>query len=316
MKIIISRKGFDSSSGGIPSPIIQLERDAPWACCSLPIPKPLGQGGRATCGYDELHWNGIPLQGLIDGLRGDRVAVPDRHGAHLDPDLVKDLWPNRPDGDKWMPAFGQSGDPEVHLHGWGVHPTCGERWKDEDRPLFLFFGLFKAATGGWRYERGAPRRHVFWGWLRPSLKLSLRTEVCRGYVKGRFRCLAYHPHVRSAYYDDNGPNAIYVACNADLGLGRCPTTPGGGTFHAVADIHSLSDPQDRRPSRWLLPAWFKRDGHPRLSRLNNAFGNELEQRVPFNSGKMQWQELVLNTDDYPEALGWALGLIEAGLRVA
>jgi hypothetical protein len=50
--------------------------------------------------------------------------------------------------------------------------------------------------------------------------------------------------------------------------------------------------------------------------LNNAFGNELEQRVPFNSGKMQWQELVLNTDDYPEALGWALGLIEAGLRVA
>ncbi len=57
MKIIISRKGFDSGSGGYPSPILPSGE-----LCSLPIPEPMPdiQSRR----YEEIRIGNRSLVGL------------------------------------------------------------------------------------------------------------------------------------------------------------------------------------------------------------------------------------------------------------
>lgn len=71
MKIVLSRKGFDSSAGGCPSPILPDGQ-----LLSLPIPDTL-----SPTRYADL---GLP-SGLLDDLTRGRIEL--NHGAHLDPDI-------------------------------------------------------------------------------------------------------------------------------------------------------------------------------------------------------------------------------------
>lgn len=115
MKIIFSRKGFDSTSGGGPSPIV---KGLP---ISLPIP---GQNGEATI-YSDLGLG----QTVTDVTRG---RIGGDHPCHDDPMFA--------DGHCW---FGQSGAAEGHLRKQGV----GEG------DVFLFFGLFADAETQERHHR-------------------------------------------------------------------------------------------------------------------------------------------------------------------
>ena len=63
MRLILSRKGFDSAAGGVPSPIFE-----DGTMLSLPIPE---RGSGTT--YDELRWGGRPLGGLVEPLTRMRV---------------------------------------------------------------------------------------------------------------------------------------------------------------------------------------------------------------------------------------------------
>src|SRR5215472_17422147 len=104
MKIILSRKGFDSSTGGIPSPILPDGR-----LLSLPIPVP---GERIT--YAQIRAFDGSAASVLSDLRpgGHRfegelksqpwASVP----AHLDPDLRAAA---RPRFAGWRPLFGQDG---------------------------------------------------------------------------------------------------------------------------------------------------------------------------------------------------------------
>lgn len=107
MKIVFSRKGFDSTSGGGPSPIVDGRP------VSLPIPT---SGGRSRTTYGDL--------GLADHAAG---ASRGRFGAqdlcHHDPMFL-------PGG---TCLFGQCGAAQSHLANRGV----GEG------DLFVFFGLFR-----------------------------------------------------------------------------------------------------------------------------------------------------------------------------
>ncbi len=130
MKFILSRKGFDSTYGGTPSPAFP-----DGSMLSLPIPEP-DDTGRTFANLD---------------LRGFAVKPG---FCHLDPDIRPGLYQELPPG--WQPLFGQCGGAQTHLANNGV--GSGD--------IFLFFGTFRRVVekrGTWRFE-GAPF-HAIWGYL-------------------------------------------------------------------------------------------------------------------------------------------------------
>ena len=143
MKLILSRKGFDSSAGGVPSPIFPDGR-----IVSLPIPDK-----SSVVTYGGICHEGGSLGNLVSDLTSGRV--PPHYRAHIDPDLVADSLPRLPD---WRPILGQTGQAQSHLRNNHVGP--GDR--------FLFFGLFRLVemlNGSYTWLRDARPCHVIWGWL-------------------------------------------------------------------------------------------------------------------------------------------------------
>jgi len=135
MKIIISRKGFDSSYGGAASPILP-----DGTLLSLPIPL------ESHISYGELHVNGHSLGRIVEDLT--RGQITGRHGAHLDPDLTACAYPRRPG---WRSLFGQVGAAQSHLARSGV--DIGD--------LFLFFGWFRqteVVSGRYRFPHSDAER--------------------------------------------------------------------------------------------------------------------------------------------------------------
>ena len=91
MKVILSRKGFDSSNGGYPSPILP-----DGTMLSLPIPDDIGLS------YSEIQYNGITYSEIIGQLTNNNFNEPI---CHLDPDIRPDL--RITPAENWFPAFGQ-----------------------------------------------------------------------------------------------------------------------------------------------------------------------------------------------------------------
>src|ERR1700729_4125502 len=141
MKIILSRKGFDSSAGKKPSPIFP-----DGTMISLPIPDKA-----SVIAYKDIAGNATASVGeLVEQL----AQRPQTHRAHLDPDLSAHSIP-RCEG--WRPLFGQVGAAEKHRENQGV--GIGD--------VFLFFGLFRsvAKSGNrWTYVHGTRPIHVIFGW--------------------------------------------------------------------------------------------------------------------------------------------------------
>lgn len=123
MKIILSRKGFDSANGGIVSPIFE-----DGTMISFPIPS----GDTDT--YDSLYYNGIPYSKILHDLR-----YKGGNHCHVDPDL--DLSRRAKEIDGWFPAFGQRDAAASYLKNLCVAPGY----------IFLFFleisTLLSAKTG-------------------------------------------------------------------------------------------------------------------------------------------------------------------------
>ena len=143
MRIILSRKGFDSTAGGCPSPIFPDGR-----MLSLPIPD---KG--SPIAYQDLSFGDMNVGDLVVELTGD--AKRSRHFAHLDPDLRADSFPRLPG---WKPLLGQTGSAQGHLRKQGVQ--VGD--------VFLFFGSFRSVeqtADGWRFKRTERARHIIWGWM-------------------------------------------------------------------------------------------------------------------------------------------------------
>jgi hypothetical protein len=164
MRIIFSRKGFDSSYGGVPSPILD------GVPISLPIP--LDQPSETT-------YADHGLGRLVEDLTRGRIA-PTR-SCHFDPDLE-------------LGAFGQEKAAQSHLHYQGVR--TGD--------LFLFFGLFRAAetvAGAYRFVPGAPRQHRLFGWLQIGEVYSLGEDG--RHAAHRWPHLARHPHLRPGWHRSN-----------------------------------------------------------------------------------------------------------------
>lgn len=115
MRIIFSRKGFDSTAGGGPSPVIDGRP------VSLPIPK--GRPGDTT-------YAGLGLAETVESATRGRISGSTP--CHDDPLFA--------DGHCW---FGQCDAAQGHLAKNGV--SAGD--------VFLFFGLFAEGESGERHHR-------------------------------------------------------------------------------------------------------------------------------------------------------------------
>lgn len=309
MNLILSRKGFDSAAGGCPSPILPDGR-----MVSLPIPD-----AEAEVRYGALSRNGIPLGGLVRDLTGGRIGPEDR--AHLDPDLVAGEFA-RPAG--WRPAFGQCDAAQTHLANQGV--GVGD--------LFLFFGLFREVEereekkGGlrFRYKPGAAPIHCLWGWMRVGevIDLDARLDEARARfpphphlvarAKGFARNTLYAAADRLRLPGRSGPAGSLKHGENAKQIGVCDL-PGAGIFARFHPALRLTDPGERRPSRWRLPGWFMpyeggRAIRPPLSYHANPGRWSRDGADTLLSCVGRGQEFVLDAGSYPESVLWLEKLLE------
>lgn len=140
MKVILSRKGFDSNSGGLCSPIIFDE------LITLPIPvSDFQTEGKGT--YDDLILpNGYLYSTLLCDLGYDFGCNDNcERECHIDPDLSQRRRKNKIK--EWKPIFGQCGSSSGYLMN---------TVKIEQGDIFLFFGNFHKVeykNGKYHYVR-------------------------------------------------------------------------------------------------------------------------------------------------------------------
>ena len=281
MRVMLSRKGFDSSAGRVPSPILPDGR-----LLSLPIPD-----RQSPIRYGDLRFDELNVGAVVATLTGGRIPVT--HFAHLDPDLRRDSLPREPG---WRPLFGQTGAAQGHLRKNRV----------QTGDLFLFFGLYQPTVReGERlvYAPGSRPQHVLWGWLQIDEIVTVDTLP-----DGALPWARYHPHFHRRPEPNN---TVYVA-REQLALDglESASVPGGGTFPTFDPRLRLTAPDSDKPSQWELPGWF----HPGPDRPPLTYHADVQRwsiqgdTVRLSSAA-RGQEFVLDTAHYPEATRWIADLL-------
>lgn len=276
MKLILSRKGTDSSAGGLPSPIFPDGR-----ILSLPIPQ-----SDSTTKYSSLRFGNKTLSSLIKQLGGKQW----RSGCHLDPDIDPALCPERAD---WTAAFGQTGSAQRHLEQEGVGI--------ED--LFLFFGWFRQVEkikGRWQFVKDAPDIHLIYGWMQVGEIIKPSEQIL-----GTWPALASHPHMQKDYPF----NTLYLPTETLSLKGTALKTPGAGVFSHYDIKRQLTMAGENR-TLWTLPECF----YP--ERFEKALSYHRQpwrwQQPADGSARLQaaarGQEFVLNLEVQPGVDDWINGL--------
>ena len=147
VKIILSRKGFDSSNGSIPSPILP-----DGTLLSLPIPAKFD-----SISFDDLNYNGVLFSDILRQLKGKEDKT-NHYNCHLDPDIRENLR-NTPVSN-WRAAFGQI----KKLTGIIKKSKCFYRGS------FSIFGWFRQTEGDiyngtLHFKKDAPDLNIIYGYL-------------------------------------------------------------------------------------------------------------------------------------------------------
>lgn len=257
MKVILSRKGFDSSNGGIASPIFE-----DGTMISFPIP------GYDSDRFCDLQIAGVPYSDILSDLhyKGDAFC-------HLDPDLDSSRRIHAVNG--WVPAFGQIDAAASYLK----HNEINEG------DLFLFFGNFhhvEKEQGHFRYVRHAGDFYkdkdiqVIWGYLQIGKIIDDPEEQKR---------LWWHPHA-STERRKNKTNVIFQAAER---LSFDDNKPGAGLLpYAVKRVLTL---KDHNKATWKYHTIYDTN-HIQSCRKNAA--KEPEKGIYYAG---IWQELVLKESE-------------------
>jgi hypothetical protein len=167
MKIILSRKGFDSANGGIVSPIME-----DGTMLSFPIPS------KDKDSYDDLIYCDQPYSRILKDLK-----YKDGFNCHVDPDLSEDR--RKAKIDSWCPIFGQINSSATYLMN-NVDVKVGD--------LFLFFGNYhkvRYADGKYQYIKKTGDFYsdcdlqVIWGYMQVGEIITIPEEQ---------RKYSWHPH--------------------------------------------------------------------------------------------------------------------------
>ena len=301
MKLILSRKGFDSRAGGVASPIFP-----DGSMYSLPI-----QAGRGDCTrYFEIRKGtaaaGTDMGTVVEQLTRQRIKRDEL--AHLEPDLDADTLPRLPG---WRACFGQTGAAQAHLHNHNVGKG----------DLFLFFGWFKRVErderGFWKYQRHANcagGMHVIFGWLQVAEVIRICRVGARKLAIER-PWLGRHPHLH--FEDSDRWNTIYTASDRLVLPGVGDTRlPGAGAIAQFSSRLVLSADEAQKRGRWKLPQWF--------------MAGESRDALSYHGGEQRWQpscdgvllqtvnrgqEFVLNCSNRPEAGPWLADLLQSSWKM-
>ena len=282
MKVIISRKGFDSTNGGVPSAIMPDGRLLPF-----PIPS---ESDPTT--YNDIMVNGMAIGELVVDLTVSKPKnVSLSHSCHLDPDLDEGSLPRLPG---WRPGFGQIDTAQRHLENQSV----------EAGDLFLFFGWFRQVEKtltGWRYASGSPDMHVLYGWLR----IGQIVHLGKGERPSPAAAFARHPHMCGR---DRPSNTLYLATDK-LGIADIDA-PGGGIFRQLISSRILTDRSQKNRSVWLLPSWMLPSRGTTLTYHLSAERWQPSDRGCIAKSVAKGQEFVLRAGDAGALNGWVKGLFE------
>ena len=193
MKLILSRKGLDSSAGGYPSLIFP-----DGTLFSIPIPDK-----KTSIAYSDLNfsYNGKPIQKILNDLTNKKIKSGRKHfcdyqtdkfKCHYDPMFIDFK------NDSYI-VLGQEGTNASHLINQDV----------KERDIFLFWGWFKEVekvNGKWRYKKNAPDIHLIWSYMEVEKRLIVKDnkeEILKDYP-----FLAKHPHIE---VKRKNPNVIFLS---------------------------------------------------------------------------------------------------------
>jgi hypothetical protein len=221
MKVIFSRKGWDSSAGGKPSPIFS------GGGFSLPIPDNPPNG----IAYSKLNPSALPCPpygNLAAFLSKYAKNLRSTQPAHLDPDIDRSIYPR---GTGWTPCFGQENGAAGHLNNQGI--KIGD--------LFIFYGWFDDVSLTTLHRSHVDRFCVF-GYLQIGQIFHNPSPATTP------SWLHYHPHISngSAYRN----NRIYVASPSlsfpnESGI-SLPKHSGGGILNPAATNRCLTKTAGKR----------------------------------------------------------------------
>ena len=288
MKVILSRKGFDSSNGGCPSPILP-----DGTLLSLPIPS----DDRDS--YDELVYEGKSYADILKQLRPRRSY----NHCHVDPDLRPNLRVTDVNG--WAPAFGQIDAAQGLLSNAGVGPG----------DLFLFFGWFRPvenSVSGYRFRKkhegdfySWADMHVIYGYMQVGAVLTDPCEISK---------YAWHPHA-SASRLKNRTNALYLPSEH---LSLDSNMPGWGTLDFRNDRVLTMEGKNRgtwNPLSFFMPEHVY--GNKKNSARNGGlfYSGIWQELVIYESeGLSEWATKLLSTENNPIATPARMIVNEEGLK--
>ncbi|SFT61045.1 hypothetical protein SAMN02910301_2112 [Lachnospiraceae bacterium XBD2001] len=257
MKVILSRKGFDSANGGIVSPIFE-----DGTMISFPIPS-------YDCDkYTDLQYNGASYREILSDLN-----YKGGESCHVDPDLDENRRINKIDG--WEPAFGQIDAAAGYLKNIGI----------EKGDLFLFFGNFHYVInddGHYKYVRRTGDFYkdkdlqVIWGYLQVGEILDNPDEIKK---------MWWHPHACEQRRCNN-TNVIFKASKT-LSFDKSKSGAGLLTF----DKKRVLTRENCNKATWKMNSVY--DLNHVLSSRNNSAKNPSEGI--YYAGI--WQELGLVESD-------------------
>lgn len=295
MKVVLSRKGFDSGSGGGASPILP-----DGTMISLPIPDE-GVGLRYA---DIKTTSGLSYYELLKQLGYKNLKIDkkisktlsENSEVHLDPDLVQDILPRSV---AWKACLGQSNESAGHLKNNHV----------EKGSVFLFFGRYgktEQANEEYRFIKKQKDKHIIWGYMHVNEVIYLYDESKKNINEewlSRNKWINRHPHVIDR---NRKANTLYVASER-LELPSGKVLPGFGIFKYHPSLQLTEENQPYLCS-WNLPVCL----HP-SNKTTMTYHTKLErwELLDKNCVRLKafprWQESVI---DGPDVMNWAFNLIE------
>ena len=291
MKVIFSKKGFDTSFGQKPSPIFP-----DGSMVSLPIPDDY-----SNCPYAAIAspYPSFPSMEKLLLALGCKENLA-RGTAHLDPDLRAEA-KARPAG--WRPALGQSGSALGHLMKHGVAPN----------DIFLFYGLFQevSAEPGGKLSFTGKKQQLIWGWLQVAEIYHIH-EI---FNQEKFVWLNDHPHMQACTRKDD---AVFIGRDSlRLPSVQLHNVPGAGVFGGTRPELILSYPEGKSFTNWRLPGFFYPfpDKTPLTYHDNKRYWRKKDGYCYLDRVSIG-QEFILHDEYMPNIGEWLLRLFEPVVRVA
>jgi hypothetical protein len=305
--VILSRKGFDSSSGYGYSPFDPITGKY------ITIPIPIGKNERQIANktrYAEVlikpnylpSINATDLRELIfhDSLRLSRKSRQEvlNNFAHVDPWLGPCPWLIEI-SNHHIGAFGQVNAAQGHLDNNAVGVGS----------LFLFFSRFVPIKDRENklefhidYGKGA---YFLYGWLKVGRIAKSMSDIRDEELKLR------HPHATEDYFTKYRNNTIYIS---DTSLSDNSVIPGCGYFPKLSKKLLLSSIQHlQTPTIWELPGFFyEPNNRPTYLKNESRWTMKKDSSSCFVKVAARGQEFVFNST--PDFVTWFRDLIDEQTR--